>query len=108
MPLLVHERQFPKITVDTEKCTVPFLCKLCLKICPEAVFQVRLPAEKQMSLKENDPRIDGLYVLGVLRRDKCYACMRCVEVCPVDALTVEAPKVEPYKYQRKDLEYLGR
>ena len=108
MPLLISKRQFPEITIDSEKCTVPFLCKQCLKICPEAVFQVRLPGEKQMRLKENDPRIDGLYELGVLRRDKCYACMRCVEVCPADALTVKMPEAEPIKYQRKDLEYLGR
>lgn len=86
---LVMGRKFPKITVDQEKCTVPFLCKKCLQICPEAIFRVERVMSKEKRLEEMDPRIDGTYELEVLRRDKCTVCNRCIEVCPADAITIE-------------------
>ena len=89
MPQLVVARKFPKITIDREKCTVPFLCKKCLQICPTAVLRVDRVMAKEERLKEMDPRIDGNYVLYVGRRDKCIACDKCIEVCPVDAIKIE-------------------
>ena len=89
MPQLVIQRKFPKITIDQEKCTVPFLCKKCLQICPTAVFSVNRVMAKEERLKEMDPRIDGNYVLGIGRRDKCIACNKCIDVCPVDAIKIE-------------------
>ena len=82
-------RTFPKITIDYEKCTVPFLCKRCLRICPTAVFLVERVMEKEEKLKEMDPRTDGNYKLFAPRRDKCTACNNCIEVCPVDAIKIE-------------------
>lgn len=89
IPQMLVERKFPTITIDREKCTVPFLCKKCLQICPTAVFRVSRVMSKEERLKEMDPRIDGNYVLSVGRRDKCIMCDKCIDVCPVDALKIE-------------------
>jgi len=51
-PQLVMGRKFPQITIDLQKCTVPFLCKKCLQICPEAVFHVTRVMQKEERLKE--------------------------------------------------------
>ena len=88
-PQLVFGLKPPQITIDHEKCTVPFLCKKCLQICPDAVFSVTRIMSKEERLKEMDPRIDGNYVLSAPRRDKCTMCNRCIDVCPVDALKIE-------------------
>ena len=88
-PEMVIGRTFPKITIDQEKCTVPFLCKKCLQICPTAVFHVERVMAKEERLKEMDPRIPGDYVLHARRIDRCTVCNRCIEVCPVDAIKIE-------------------
>ena len=90
-------RKFPKITIDQEKCTVPFLCKKCLEVCPEAVLHVTRVMSKEKRLEEMDPRVDGNYVLFASRRDKCNSCNLCIEVCPVDAITIEIPEQERVK-----------
>ena len=82
-------RKLPKIVIDQEKCTVPFLCKKCILVCPEAVFFVERVMAKERRLEELDPRIDGNYVLSAPRTDKCTVCNRCIEVCPVDAIIIE-------------------
>ena len=82
-------RKLPKITIDQEKCTVPFLCKKCIQICPEAVFFVTRVMEKERRLEELDPRVDGNYVLSAARADKCTMCNLCIDVCPVDALSIK-------------------
>ncbi len=86
---MVLGRKFPKITVDMEKCTVPFMCKKCLQICPEAVFHVTRVMKHEKRLEEMDPRVDGYYALGAGRRDRCTVCNKCIEVCPVDAIKIE-------------------
>ncbi len=88
---VIVPRKLPKITIDQEKCTVPFLCKKCLQVCPELIFRVERVMAKEERLKEMDPRIDGNYVLSAPRRDKCTVCNKCIEVCPVDAIKIEAP-----------------
>ena len=90
-------RKFPKITIDQEKCTVPFLCKKCLQVCPEAVFDVSRVMEREKRLEEMDPRIDGNFVLEAPRRDKCTVCNLCIDVCPVDAIKIEVPAVDREK-----------
>lgn len=88
-------RKFPRIEIDLEKCTVPFLCKKCLEICPTAVFNVSRVMSKEKRLEEMDPRVDGNFVINAMgRRDKCIVCNRCLEVCPVDAITIHAPVQE--------------
>ena len=90
-------RKFPTIKVDLEKCTVPFLCKKCLQICPTAVFSTSRVMSKEKRLEEMDPRIDGMYVLHAPRRDKCTVCNLCIDVCPVDAITIDVPVQERVK-----------
>jgi ferredoxin len=90
-------RKFPTISIDLEKCTVPFLCKKCLQVCPQAVFHVTRIMSKEKRLEEMDPRIDGNFVLFAPRRDKCTVCNLCLDVCPVDAITIEAPTQERVK-----------
>ncbi len=89
LPEMVLGRKFPKITIDQEKCTVPFLCKKCLQICPEAVLHVTRVMKYEKRLEEMDPRIDGHFVLHAMRRDRCTVCNRCVDICPVDAIKIE-------------------
>lgn len=94
-------RRFPKITIDRDKCTVPFLCKRCLQICPMLVFDVDRPVDKEKRLEETDPRIDGNYVLFATRYDKCTGCNQCIDVCPVDAIKIETPKQEREYFERE-------
>jgi NAD-dependent dihydropyrimidine dehydrogenase PreA subunit len=84
-------RKYPKISIDYEKCTIPFACKKCLQICPMLVFNVERVMAKEERLKEMDPRIDGNYVARAERRDKCTVCNKCIEVCPVNAIKIEVP-----------------
>ena len=77
-PLTNIPRKLPRITIDQGKCTVPFLCKKCLQICPTAVFHQRRNVAREKRLEELDPRIDGNYVLSVHRRDQCITCNRCI------------------------------
>lgn len=87
---MVVLRKFPKIkiTIDHEKCTVPFLCKKCVQICPTAIIHVGRAPGKEERLKETDPRIPGNYLLSASRGDRCTVCNKCIEVCPVDALKI--------------------
>lgn len=88
-PQILMGQKPPKITIDLEKCTVPFLCKKCLQICPNAVFHTTRVMQKEERLKEMDPRVDGNYTVFASRRDKCILCDKCLDVCPVDAIKIE-------------------
>jgi len=101
IPEFIWGRKYPKITVDNTKCTVPFLCKKCLQICPECVFYVNRDITKEKKLEEMDPRIDGNYVMGAARRDKCTGCNLCIEVCPVNAIKIEIAPMERLRVQGK-------
>jgi len=92
VPEFIWGRKFPKISIDLGKCTVPFACKKCLRVCPEGVFHVTRVMSKEKRLEEMDPRIDGNYVLFASRRDKCTGCNQCIDVCPVDAIKIEIPE----------------
>jgi len=48
---------------------------------------------KKKRLEEMDPRIDGLFHLSVSRRDKCTTCNKCLDVCPVDAISLRKADV---------------
>jgi len=82
-------RRAPKIEVNQELCTVPWLCKKCLLACTQSVLEVR--AVRPERGKETDPRIPGTYVLGAGWRFKCTGCNDCIDVCPVDAITITWP-----------------
>ena len=83
-------QKIPKIEIDHAKCTVPFLCKKCLQICPQAVFIV--DAVKVERLRETDPRESGTFKLQTESLFKCTGCNQCIDVCPVDAITITWPQ----------------
>jgi NAD-dependent dihydropyrimidine dehydrogenase PreA subunit len=75
----------PVIEIDKKKCTIPFECKKCLQICPQAVFAVA--PTKVERFKETDPEN---YEVQAVFRDKCVVCLDCVKMCPTGALRVKA------------------
>lgn len=77
------------IEIDATKCTTPFDCKKCLAGCPQSVFAVR--AMKVEKGRETNPKEPGAYALVAPFTDKCTGCDICIEVCPVDALTITFP-----------------
>lgn len=79
--------RFPIIKIDHKKCTTPFDCKKCLQACPQAVFYAM--AIKEEKFKETDPKEPGAYMLFTPFRRKCIVCNDCIDVCPVDAITIE-------------------
>ena len=81
---------YPQIEIDHSKCTVPFDCKKCLGVCPTAVFSVH--AVKVEKYRETDKKEAGTYSLDAPYRDKCTACNKCIDVCPVDAITIALPQ----------------
>ena len=80
----------PKIEIDYAKCTTPFDCKKCLRICAPAVFRTRAVNMKRG--EETNKEEPGAYRLDISFRDRCTGCMDCVNVCPVGALTVTIPQ----------------
>jgi len=81
--------KFPIIDIDLEKCTTPFDCKKCLDVCPTVVFMVA--AVKVEKGRETNPKEPGAYAIHAPHRDKCTGGGDCVEVCPVDAITITFP-----------------
>ena len=80
----------PKIEIDHSKCTTPFDCKKCLQICPQAVFYVE--PVKVERFKETDRKEPGSFKLKGELRYACTGCDKCIQVCPVDAITITWPQ----------------
>jgi len=80
----------PRIEIDHSRCTIPFLCKKCLLVCPQVVFVVN--PVKVERLRETDPREPGSYQVGTGPRFKCTGCNECTDVCPVGAITIIWPE----------------
>jgi ferredoxin len=78
--------RFPVLKIDKERCRIPFACKKCLQICPQAVFEVH--PIKQEKYKETDPEEPGTYRLIPTYRRKCTVCDQCIEVCDKEAITI--------------------
>jgi formate hydrogenlyase subunit 6/NADH:ubiquinone oxidoreductase subunit I len=79
----------PKITVDNATCLGPLDCGLCLRECPMTLF-IAGPT-KVWKFRETDRKDYEVYARYY---DQCVTCYKCVEVCPVDAITVAIDKDE--------------
>jgi len=86
MYLPMYWKKAPKIEIDHTKCTVPMYCKLCLQTCPQACF--RVDNTKFERLLESNREEAEAYVLSAPFRYNCTLCNVCVDVCPVDAITI--------------------
>lgn len=75
----------PTITVDNVTCLGPLDCGQCLKTCPMMVF-IAGPTKK-WKFKETDRKDYEVYARYY---DQCVTCSKCVEICPVEAITVKA------------------
>jgi formate hydrogenlyase subunit 6/NADH:ubiquinone oxidoreductase subunit I len=75
----------PKITVDNSICLGPFDCGQCLQACPMTIFIAG--ATKVWKFRETDRKDYQVYARYY---DQCVTCYKCVETCPVEAITVSA------------------
>ncbi len=88
-PQILMGQKPPKITIDLEKCTVPFLCKKCLQICPVRVYATRPIEKRDFSIPPKE-RVDPTkWVILPTWADWCNGCGACVEECPKDAITIQ-------------------
>ena len=87
MYIPIGMRKAPKIEVDAAKCTTPLACRKCLEVCPQAIFHVE--TMKYERLRETDPKEPGSYGLDARWRYACTLCNACIDVCPVDAITIK-------------------
>jgi heterodisulfide reductase subunit A len=84
-------RQKPEF-VDVTRC---INCGLCADVCPEvrpSGFQLGLSTRK--AIDKSAPRSipDAYYLLT--KTEACDACRKCVEICPTQAVTLEAQPTE--------------
>lgn len=86
MYLPMNWKKAPNIKIDHTKCTVPMYCKLCLQTCPQACFAVH--SVKVERLKESNREQPGDYELSAPSRFACTLCNVCIDVCPVEAITI--------------------
>ena len=75
----------PTITVDNSTCLGPLDCGQCLQTCPMMIF-IAGPTKK-WKFRETDRKDYQMYARYY---DQCIMCSKCVEICPVEAITVSA------------------
>ena len=76
-----------KVTVDPMRCEGK---KTCAQVCPTGVFKMEKVSTALPVLVLVKVYVHGGRQAVVANEDACTACMKCVEVCPEDAITVRA------------------
>jgi len=74
----------PQILVDDERCRDPMVCRRCLRACPTRVLGLGTSVGPE-KYKEINPRY---FIVRSVRDQFCTACLKCVAVCPTDAIRV--------------------
>ncbi len=89
---MMEIEEIPKvrIKISEKKCPTPFVCQKCLNRCPTGVFMVianpMKTGAKFIPIDENEP---GSYMLMAPMASKCIGCMKCVDICPKQAIKVK-------------------
>ena len=78
---------WPTIDIDNSKCTTPYDCRKCFRICPTAVFVLRTVKEERG--KETNPKEPGAYGAYAGYPDTCTGCGDCIKICPVGAIEIQ-------------------
>ncbi|MFX0133693.1 MAG: 4Fe-4S dicluster domain-containing protein [Candidatus Hodarchaeota archaeon] len=79
-----------KIKVSEKKCPTPFMCQKCLNICPTGVFMVIAnPMKTTTKYVPIDEKEIGSYMLMAPMASKCIGCMKCVDICPNQAIKLK-------------------
>jgi len=78
-----------KISFDYSKCGTdggidPRDCSKCLQVCDPAV----LLKHKDLNISEEDPRDPKHWKITAIWLSLCTRCMKCVEICPENAISV--------------------
>lgn len=74
----------PAVIVNQSKCEGK---AVCLKICPENVFEMRKPENLDLFTRLKVNAHGGKQAFAV-REYACTACMKCVKACPEEAIRV--------------------
>lgn len=73
-----------EIRWDSKKCATPQDCRVCLDTCPQGVFRIFPRDGRKLGKVTED------WAIGPLFLSLCTACGICSDVCPRQAITVEA------------------
>jgi NAD-dependent dihydropyrimidine dehydrogenase PreA subunit len=74
-----------KVHIDLARCEGK---KDCVKICPEQVLAMREPDPATPTIARIKLWFHGGKQARVENEAACTACMKCVDACPEDAITV--------------------
>ncbi|UCC60114.1 MAG: 4Fe-4S binding protein [Dehalococcoidia bacterium] len=71
-----------EVLIDTQTCSNPLNCYLCLERCPEKVFGTQPRTPRQPGALAQD------WVIFPVFASQCTGCLECIEFCPRRAITV--------------------
>ena len=83
-------RPLPTIEINQDKCISPMRCGKCLRVCPGGVVLLSAPKFNE-KFRECGPED---FTVIVHNRPACLACKKCVDICPVNCISVEFGEVE--------------
>jgi NAD-dependent dihydropyrimidine dehydrogenase PreA subunit len=82
----------PHVVVDPLRCEGE---KKCVRVCPTRVFVMRRPDAELPWLMKLKVAVHGGKQAFVADEAACTSCMKCVDACPEDAITVTPDPASP-------------